>query len=199
MKKLVLFVILDKYSDWEIAYLSPLILALGKEEYAVKTVSLTKESVRSLGGLTVLPDYDVCTVPETFSGLILTGGLSWRNDEARQIEPLVESALQHNKVVGAICDASVFLGATGALNHVRHTSNDLNDLKQWAGSAYTGEENYILQPSVRDGNLITANGTAALEFAREVLLALNVAPADKILEWYRFYKHGCYEVPIPSL
>lgn len=199
MKKLILNVILDKYSDWEIAYLSPLLLALGRDTYEVKTVSLTKDSVRSLGGFTVLPDYDVHTAPAEFEGLILVGGMSWRTEEARQVEPLVQKAQKNNKLLGAICDATVFLGAAGVLNHVLHTSNNLNDLKQWAGDVYAGEEKYVMRPAVRDQKIITANGTAALEFAREVLLALNVAPEEKILDWYNFYKLGAYEAPTPSL
>lgn len=59
MKKVVLLVILDLYSDWEAAYVSSLINALGQDQYLVQTVSLTKNSVKSLGGFTVLPDYDI--------------------------------------------------------------------------------------------------------------------------------------------
>jgi hypothetical protein len=72
-------------------------------------------------------------------------------------------------------------------------------LKQWAGDRYTGEEKYIKQHAVSDNNIITANGTAALEFAKDVLLTLHVAPESKINEWYNFYKLGCYEVAMPSL
>ena len=43
-----------------------------------------------------------------------------------------------------------------------------------------------------------ANGTAALEFAREVLLALQVAPEPKITEWYDFHKKGYYGAPLPQ-
>lgn len=100
--------------------------------------------------------------------------------------------------MAGICDASAFLGTVGALNHVRHTSNDLNDMKQWAGAAYTGEEYYVMQQAVRDKNIISANGTAALEFAREVLLALKAAPEDKITDWYNFHKRGYYEAPMPE-
>lgn len=34
--------------------------------------------------------------------------------------------------------------------------------------------------AVRDGGLVTANGSAALAFAREVLPALSVAPEEDI-------------------
>ncbi|MBX4267494.1 type 1 glutamine amidotransferase family protein [Clostridium estertheticum] len=199
MKKTVLFVILDKYADWEAAYLSSLIIALGQEVYSIKTVSLTKDSIKSLGGFTVIPDYDIKSAPTDFEGLVLIGGMSWRTDEAQQVKPLVENALNNKKVLGGICDASVFLGKMGILNNVKHTSNDLNDLKQWAGDYYMGEEKYMMQPAVRDNNIITANGTAPLEFAKEVMIALEVAPEKSILEYYNFYKFGCYEAPMPPM
>ncbi|MEG2739590.1 type 1 glutamine amidotransferase family protein [Clostridium sp.] len=199
MKKNVLFVILDKYSDWEAAYLSSLILALGQDTFSVKTVSLTKNSIKSLGGFTVIPDYDIESVTADFEGLVLVGGMSWRTEEAKKIGPLVQEALKNKKVLGAICDASVFLGKMGVLNDVRHTSNDINDLKQWAENAYNGEGKYVMEPAVRDNNIITANGTASLEFAKEVMIALEVTPESKINEWYNFYKLGCYEAPMPSM
>ena len=101
--------------------------------------------------------------------------MSWRKEGVEKLKPLVEKALHKKKVLGAICDASVFLGKIGVLNNIKHTSNDINDLKDWAKEEYSGENNYLMEPAVRDNNVITANGTASLEFAREVLLALKVA------------------------
>ena len=75
----------------------------------------------------------------------------------------------------------------------------MNDLKQWAGSVYTGETKYIAKQSVRDKNIITANGTAPLEFAKEILLALNVASEEKVLEWYNFHKLGYYTASMPKM
>lgn len=193
MKKIVLFVLLEPYADWEGAYLCSWLLDLNPEEYAVKTVSLSREPVRSMGGFTTLPDYTVNSAPTNFEALILIGGMSWRTEAARQTAPLVSAALRGGKVLGGICDAAGFLGALGALNKVRHTVNDLEDLKQWAGKAYTGEALFLPRQAVRDGNIVTANGTAPLEFAREVLLALGAAPEPRILEEYRFDKLGYYE------
>ena len=81
---------------------------------------------------------------------------------------------------------------------MNHTSNDLNDLKQWAGKAYTGEQKYVMRQAVRDGNIVTANGTAPLEFAKEVLFALKAAPEKVITEWYNFHKLGWYNVSMPE-
>ncbi len=112
---------------------------------------------------------------------------------------LVEECCQKGKVLGGICDASAFLGTVGVLNDVLHTSNDMNDLKQWAGSVYTGETKYIAKQAVRDKNIITANGTAPMEFAKELLLALNVANEEKVSEWYNFHKLGYYTASMPKM
>lgn len=194
MKKVVLFVILDQFADWEAAYLSSALYMLGQGAYEVKTVSLTKDKVRSIGGFHMLPDYDIHSIPAEYEALMLIGGMAWRNESSKQVKPLVEDCLQKGKVLGGICDASVFLGTVGVLNDVSHTSNDLQDLKQWAGSHYDGEGKYCLKQAVSDKNIVTANGTAALEFAKEVMLILNVAPESKIIEWYNFHKLGCCDV-----
>ncbi len=198
MQKTVLFVILEQWSDWESAYLCSAIKMLKHDQYIVKTVSLTKDPVESIGGFRVLPDFDIHSIPNDYEALVLVGGMSWRTEEAKQIKPLVEDCLRNNKVLGAICDASVFLGAIGVLNSVKHTSNEINDLKSWAKEAYTGDDNYIAEQAVRDGNIVTANGTASLEFTKEMLIALDIAPEKTIQEWYNYLKLGCYEAPMPT-
>lgn len=198
MKKNILFILLEPYADWEAAYLSSSLYMLGQGRYEVKTVSLTRDKVSSIGGFHVLPDYDIQSVPADYEALVLIGGMAWRNEEARKIIPLVEKCLETGKILGGICDASAFLGTISVLNDVKHTSNDINDLKHWAGKAYTNEKNYMMEQAVRDKNIITANGTASLEFAKEVLLALEAAPEDKITEWYNFHKFGCYLAEMPQ-
>ncbi|MEW4414861.1 type 1 glutamine amidotransferase family protein [Clostridium sp. AN503] len=197
-KKIILFVILEKYADWEGAYLSSALSMLGQGVYESKTVSMTKEAVSSIGGFHALPDYDIYSVPDDYEALILIGGMSWRTEAAQQVKPLVEKCFEAGRVLGGICDASAFLGTTGVLNQVKHTSNDLEDMKAWAGEVYTGEEYYRREQAVADGNIVTANGTAALEFAREVLLALKAAPEEKIMEWYSFHKLGLCSAAMPE-
>ena len=106
------------------------------------------------------------------------------------IVPLVEKAIKEKKLVAGICNASVFLGMHGFLNEVKHTSNTLNYLKQYAGDKYTGDSNYINEQAVRDENIVTANGTGQLEFCKEILYALEADTADAIEESYLFYKNG---------
>lgn len=58
---------------------------------------------------------------------------------------------------------------------------------------YSGANHYKNQQAIRGRNFITANGTANLEFAKEVLLALNIMLSKDVEQWYRFYKLGYYE------
>lgn len=199
MKKRILFVILQQYADWEAAYIASAITMLGQGQYEIKTVSLVKDFVQSIGGFRVWPDYDIASVPEEYEALILIGGMTWRNEPAQQIKPLVADCYQKGKVLGGICDAAAFLGTVGVLNDVQHTGNDLQDLKQWAGAVYTGETNYVAKQAVRDGAIITANGTAPMEFAKEILLALHVAEEEKVADWYQFHKLGFYTAPMPAM
>ena len=197
--KTILLVILNQYADWEAAYLSSAVYMLGEGAWQVKTVSLNKEPITSIGGFHVLPDYDIHSIPADYAALVLIGGMTWRHDNAHHVKPLVDRCLLEKKVLGGICDASAFLGMVGALNHAKHTSNELDELKEWAGDAYTNEKNYVMQQAVSDNNIVTANGTAALEFAKEMLLTLQVAPAETITEWYNFHKLGFYEATMPKM
>lgn len=192
--KEVIFVLLNGFADWEGAYVAVCLNQGVKPgnpvRYQVKTLSLTKDPVVSIGGFRVLPDYTPEDLPEEYAGLVFIGGMSWFTSEAASLVPLVEKAVREKKLVAGICNASVFLGMHGFLNDVKHTSNTLAYLKQYAGEKYTGEAHYVCRQAVRDGNIVTANGTAALEFCREILYALQADTAEVIEESYGFYKNG---------
>lgn len=190
--KEVLFVILNDFAEWEATPLSSAIHQ--KEGFRVKTVSITKEAIKSIGGFTVIPDYTLSEcIKKEFCGVILVGGKSWRTDDAKQVSVLVDEALKRSAVIAGICDASVYLGTMGLLNNIYHTSNTLEDLQSYIGEKYTGAKYYKNQQAVKSKNIITANGTANLEFAKEVLLALDVMPPQAVEQWYKFYKLGYYE------
>lgn len=193
-KKEVIFVLLNEFADWEGAYIATCLNTGVKPGrpviYTVKTLSVTKDPIVSIGGFKVVPDYDLTDMPDESAGLILIGGMHWFSPEAEQIVPLVEKAVRDNKLVAGICNASVFLGACGVLNNVKHTSNGLDYLKQYAGEKYMGEANYINKQAVRDGNIVTANGSAPVDFCREILYALEADTSEVIEESYQFYKNG---------
>jgi len=189
--KTVLLVLLEEYADWEAAYVSMAIHLLGQGKFEIKTVSLLKQSVRSIGGLQTVPDYTIDTVPDDYAALLLIGGMRWREESARKMVPLVEHCSQNDRLLGGICDAAGFLAATGFLDAVKHTGNSLSEL-QWTDSQYKGALHFQPKQAVYDKNTVTANGSAPLEFAREVLLALHVADEALIEDWYALHKLGYY-------
>ena len=196
MSKKVLFVILEQYADWEYSFLATALQGRIQDktsDYEVKTVSLNKNPIKSIGGFTTVPDYSIDDFPADYAGIILIGGNSWRTEEAKTVAHLAKQAYVDGKIVGAICDATVFLGMNSLLNDKKHTSNTLEDLMAAASDSYTGKEIYQNEQAVRDGNLITANGTGYLEFTREVLTALDAYPADYIENNYQFFKLGYIE------
>ncbi len=190
-EKEILFVLLHQFADWEAASLAAALNELNPSR--VKAIAPTKAPISSIGGFRVLPDYDLATYSGEFDALILIGGNSWRKEIAKEVLPLVQKAVECGAVLGAICDATVFLGMNGFLNESAHTSNTLADLQEAAGERYTGQNRYQLRQAVRDNTLVTANGTAFLEFGKEVMIALNAAPKEEIEEWYREFKLGYYE------
>ncbi len=198
-KKEILFVLLNDYADWEGAYIASCLncgVMPGREsQYVVKTVAPTKEPVRSMGGFKVLPDYGINDIPTDHAGVVLIGGMNWFTPEASLFVPLIKAAVESGKLVAGICNASVFLGMHGILNDVRHTSNGIDYLKQFAGIAYTGDANYVDELAVRDGNIVTACGFGALEFCREILYALQADIPKRIEKTYRVNKTGIWEDP----
>lgn len=196
-KKTILFVLLDDFADWEGAFLASALRAgvmpghAGK--YTVRYAAPGGRAVRSLGGMSVTPDCGTEALPEGCAGLILIGGMSWQKPETEAIAARVREALSQGILVGAICNATAFLAAHGFLNDVRHTGNTLEMLRAWGGANYTGAALYEERQAVRDGNIVTANGTGYLEFTRECLLQLEADTPEAIAASYTFNKQGFYK------
>ncbi len=190
MKKEVLVFIFDGYADWEGAHICSE-LNTPETDYIIKTISLDKTPKISMGGFRIIPDYSINDFPKKFEILLLIGGYTWIEQKNNGIKPVVEYAVQNNIPVGAICSAVNFMAENGYLDHIRHTGNTLEFMKSQAPH-YKGECYFSKEQAVCDSNIITANDTASLEFAREVMLYLNVKTVEEIDKWYKFNKLGMF-------
>ena len=142
MKEKVLFIIVEQYADWEYAFLASALQDHIKDKtspYEVKTISLDKKPVKSIGGFTTLPDYGIDDMPIDYAAMILIGGTSWRTEELKSLRQSLAAAYENNKIVGAICDATVFLGMCGLLNEKTHTSSMLDSLIESCGRKVRGK------------------------------------------------------------
>lgn len=195
MKKEIIFILLPQYADWESAFIAASLNQLvkdGESKYVVKTASVTNSPIISMGGFRTLPDYDLTEIPDRYEALVLIGGLSWFTEQAKRLVPIVQKAINNDILVAGICNATVFLGKYGFLNNVKHTSNTIDYLMNSAGKNYTNKANYVARQVVCDKGIITANGTAYLEFCRAVLLQLDADTPENIDSAYKFHKAGLY-------
>lgn len=191
MKKKIVIFLFDGFSDWEIAYLTPQIKK--NEKFELVYFSKDGNPVSSMGGLQVLPDSSLEEITSAnIDLLILPGGTAWEKGDNKEIDQLTKEVFGSGKTVAAICAATAYLGQLGILNDLKHTSNDLNYLKSIAPK-YIGEANYENQLAITDRNVITANGIAPIEFAKEIFKKIALYDVANIEKWFQLFKNGVWE------
>lgn len=191
----ILYILLPDYAAHEAVYLSQ---AVASDEFALKphpkyinkVVAPTMQPVKSIGGFRTMPDYSFDSIPDNYAALVLIGGFGWTTPVAERVVPIVRQAIERGKIVGAICNGASFLAKCGFLNSVRHTGNGPEQLKLWGGDNYTYPDGYVHAQAVRDNNIVTANGSATLEFAKELLLSLENDTPERVEMYYQFNKQG---------
>lgn len=187
--------VLETLADWELGYVtselhSGRFFKKDAERVSLKTVSYSKEPIHTMGGLTVVPDclIDDIAVNET-SVLLLPGADTWNDPKHGAIIKKASEFLSLGATVGAICGATVALADFGLLDSRRHTSNGQGFLEMFS-PAYKGQDFYIDEPSVADNNLITANPTGSLLWAKQIIEHLGVFQSDTLEFWYEYFSTG---------
>lgn len=199
MSNEILYILLPDFAEHEMVFLAQAIssdeFALKKNpKYINKIVAPTMEPVKSIGGFRMLPDYSFDKMPNEYAALVLIGGFGWITSIADKVVPIVSKAVADGKIVGAICNAASFMAKHGFLNEVNHTGNGIEQLKLWGGENYTNADGYVNKQAVADKNIVTANGSATLEFAKELLMLLENDTPERIEMYYQFNKQGFCEI-----
>lgn len=187
--------VLDTMADWELGHVTAELYSgrffkKDAPNIAIQTVGNTKERIKTMGGLMVVPD---CTIEEMVVNdknmLLLPGADTWSNPMHCAIIKKASEFLSLGGTVCAICGATVALANVGLLNNRRHTSNGPGFLDMFS-SEYQGKEHYIDEPSVADGNLITAGCTGGLLWAKQIIEHLGVFRQDTLNAWYDYFCTG---------
>ena len=202
MKNEILYVLLGNYADHEMPFLAQSINAeetgmRAHPKYVNKIVASSLQPVTSIGGFRILPDYTFDTIPQDYAALVLIGGYGWLTPEADAVKPLVEAAIGGRKIMGAICNAVAWMAKHGFLNHIKHTGNGVEQLRYFGATNYTNEANYVNEQAVTAGLIVTANGSAYLEFAAQLLLLLENDSPEVIDRFYQFNKQGLVKLFSP--
>jgi putative intracellular protease/amidase len=184
----VLLLLTDRWCDWEAGYAVAVINSFS--DYRVKTIGINTTDLVSMGGIKAAVDYSIKSYDNFnhVSMLIIPGGLSWEENDYDEIAQFVTKTRNFDIPVAAICGTTYFLCKHGFLNNIKHTGDSLELFQGVKG--YKGESFYIPAQVVSDGGFITANETAAVEFAYEIFKVLKVDREEEMEKWFDNYQNG---------
>ena len=154
-------------ADWE----AGTVLAYLREEFGAEVLIATPDArhVTSIGGLRVAGDLafaDVDLLDRPI--LLLIGSEVWAAFDDEDFFAMLRKAKADGLVIGAICAGTIAAARAGLLDDHVHTSNGLDWLKGHVPD-YAGAALYRDAPwAIRDGNLVTAPGSAPTTFAAAV-------------------------------
>ena len=194
MRKVYLY-LLNTMADWETGYISAELhsrrfFKKDAEEIIFKHAAVSKESIKTMGGLSVVPD---CTIDEISADentvLILPGADSWNEMKNEAILEKALKILEGGGTVCAICGATAALAKKGILDERPHTSNGKGFLEMFVPE-YKGSEFFVDEAAVCHNNLITAGATGSLLWAKLILQKLNVFENVALDEWYNYFQTG---------
>lgn len=148
-------------------------------------------------GLTVVPDYSIDEVLnsniDNYKMLILCGGDFWKKNDFTNdnVKRLIDLFKENHLTISAICDAATYLAYNHYLDNVEHTGISVEYIISTCPN-YKGQDQYINKQCVSNTEFITANGTATLEFTRDIMKNLELKSNEEIDGWYQFNKNGFY-------
>jgi putative intracellular protease/amidase len=169
--------------------------------FGLATVGATRDAIVTTAGVRILPDLVLDELePAGSAMLILAGGDAWvplhdmrapRDPGAGEPDLLSAFARTARAFVDAGVPVAAIGGATSGLARVgllddrAHTSDVAAFLEL---SGYRGAARFRPEAlAVTDGDVITAGGTAPVEFAREIFARLEVFEPPVLDAWYRLY------------
>jgi transcriptional regulator GlxA family with amidase domain len=195
--------VLDTLADWEVGYAIAFINRPAPgvpSPYRVRTVGFDRSPVRTLGGVTIVPDLMLTDLRSADSAmLILPGADLWFESRTDPALDKARELVRAGVPVAGICGAVFGLARAGLLDDRRHTSND----PQWlASSGYRGAAHHVNAPAVDDRGVITASATAPVDLAHLILARLGVFSPRALEAWFGLYKTGnpaCYAAFMEAL
>jgi len=194
MRNIYLY-LLDTMADWEIGFVtaelnSARFFKKNAPQISLHTVSISKEPIKTMGGLTITPDCLVNDIEMSENSvLLLPGANTWSDPEHSAILKKASELLSINATVCAICGATAALANLGLLDNRPHTSNGAGFLEM-ISPAYKGTAFYVDSPSVADCNLITAGSHGSLLWAKQIIERLGVFTPDTLEHWYNYFSTG---------
>ena len=187
--------VLDTLADWELGYVtaelnSGRFFKKDAPEVSVKTVAISTEPVKTMGGLTIVPD---CTIREIAvsekSVLLLPGANTWDDPRHSVMMKKAGELLSAGALVCAICGATMALASAGLLDRRPHTSNGAGYLEMVSPS-YKGQNVFVGAASVGVRLRISASSAGGLLWAKQIIERLDVFQHNTLEAWYAYFSTG---------
>lgn len=169
MDKILIF-FFDGMTDYEITFISHLLSADAGKEIII--IAYEDKMIKGSSGIIYKPSKLVSDVlNEDVQGMIIPGG--WCGETKPELIELINKLNLKGKLLSGICGAgTVFLAKAGVLNNVKYTTPVIEWSKKheevFGGDDPFPRENFTLERVVRDRNIITAQGTAFIDFTIEI-------------------------------
>ena len=179
----------DDLADWEaglaVAQIRSGTFQIGDATHDIRTVGVDREPVRTMGGVTVVPDLALDQLsPADSAMLIVPGGGGWEAGGHTEFPLKGRQFLDAGVPVAAICGAVFGFAAAGLLDDRDHTGAAAEYL---AMTGYQGGKRYQEADAVNDRGLITAGPTESVAFAREVIAELGIWQPAVLDAWFRLF------------
>jgi|LGVF01.2.fsa_nt_gb putative intracellular protease/amidase len=164
----LLFFLYEGLTDFELTL--PTLIAKCYLGFEVITIAYDDKPIKSLSGLTYLPDQLVSSITNTseYVGLVIPGGTGIVVKE--ELKNLIQNLNDKEKLLAAICAGPQYLAEAGILEDKPFTVSETADsLKANGYEDHFDWSNFKDVPVVREGHIITAKGEAFISFSAELL------------------------------
>jgi putative intracellular protease/amidase len=152
------------------------------------TVAESRETIRSMGGVRMVPDMLLADLdPAASNLLVMPGAEMWDAGGGEAFAAAAERFLDAGVAVAAICGATTGLARAGLLDERNHTSNSADYL---AKTGYAGGHRYVDERAVIDGDLITAGPQSPVQFARAAMERLGLASERTLKAYEALFDRG---------
>lgn len=157
----------NEMADFEVVLTLQLLRAKGRKD--IVPVGIDLSPVVGQSGLTLQPRATLAqalNLPDV-EALIIPGGPIRPQPDG--LTPLIQKIDREKKLLAAICFGPQYLGRAGILNHHQFTTSCSEDkIKSMQVPDPYPRHNYVEARIICDGNVITAQGSAFVDFAYAV-------------------------------
>jgi putative intracellular protease/amidase len=184
MMKIALFYY-DEFSEFEVVLIGLFFKAHDFISIALENREYRSEECQRFCVDKIIKDVD----PDSIDLFVIPGGDPEPLVENRELKSFVENLISGNKKVAAICGGAALLAGLGVLKGRKCTGLASGKNPSIPCYQYFSESVFSDDHVVVDGNIITAQGQAYVEFAAELMrqmgLCKSEAEYEQGLKWFK--------------